>query len=90
MYDDEMNPKDKDSKAVRPPSVPNLRRLDTKSAERLRDVPKLPVPCSPSYPSFEYLAPPHSPTRLNLKSRLIGLCGNNPLSNERQLPHAIL
>ena len=47
VYDDEMNPKDKDSKPVRPPSVPNLRWLDIKSAERLRDVPKKPNSCAP-------------------------------------------
>ena len=94
MYDDEMNPKDKDSKPVRPPSVPNLRWLDIKSAERLRDVPKLSVRTKPmrsatlAVPptlSLNIFAPPHSPTRLNLKHSNHApsptrLCGNNPLS----------
>lgn len=81
----------------RRPSVPNLRRLDTKSAERLRDTPKLSVRTKPmrsatlSVPppalSLNYLAPPHSPTHLNLRysnhapsptPALLG--GNNPFS----------
>lgn len=81
----------------RRPSVPNLRRLDTKSAERLRDVPKLSVRTKPmrsatlTVPppalSLNILAPPHSPTHLNLRysnhapsptSARLG--GNNPFS----------
>lgn len=79
---------------TRRPSVPNLRRLDTKSAERLRDVPKLSVRTKPmrsatlAVPptlSLNIFAPPHSPTRLNLKHSNHApsptrLCGNNPLS----------
>ena len=81
----------------RRPSVPNLRRLDTKSADRLRDVPKLSVRTKPmrsatlSVPPpalfLNTLAPPHSPTHLNLRysnhapsptSARLG--GNNPFS----------
>jgi hypothetical protein len=59
----------------RRPSVPNLRRLDTKSAERLRDVPKLSVRTKPMRSATLAVPPslsinitsPHSPTHLNLR-----------------------
>ena len=59
----------------RRPSVPNLRRLDTKSAERLRDVPKLSLRTKPMRsatlavpPSLSInISSPHSPTHLNLR-----------------------
>lgn len=59
----------------RRPSVPNLRRLDTKSAERLREVPKLSVRTKPMRSATLAVPPtlslnvssPHSPSHLSLK-----------------------